>query len=111
MWVAKWPNRCSNLVALQLRYTLSHYVFQDICPDLPFLGVLFFLGLFEPRKFLGALSVSSCFSLFSRGFLGFRGGKNSLVFGVVFRGFDLNTKERKIRVVAGESRYPHERAP
>ena len=37
-------------------------------PDLPFLGVLFFLGLFEPRKFLGVLSVFSCFSLFLQGF-------------------------------------------
>ena len=70
-------------------------------PDLPFLGVLIFLGLFEPRKFLGVLSVCSCFLLgFSRVYWG-RGGKNPC-FGWVFLGFYLNTKEWKIRV--GNSR-------
>ena len=36
-------------------------------PDLLFLGVLIFLGLFKPRKFLGVLGV---FQLFSSVFLG-----------------------------------------
>ena len=45
-------------------------------PDLLFLGVLIFLGLF----------------------LGNGGVKKSLVFWVVFLGFYLNTKEKKIRV-------------
>ena len=40
---------------------------------------------------------SAVFLCFSRGFLGFRGGKNSLVFWVVFLGIYLNTKEKKIR--------------
>ena len=39
------------------------------CPDLPFLGVLLFLGVLEtPRKFLGVSSVSAAFLGFSRVF-------------------------------------------
>ena len=37
---------------------------------------------------------SAAFLCFSRGFEGFRGGKKSLVFRVVFLGFYLNTKEK-----------------
>ena len=39
-----------------------------VYPGLPFLGALIFLGLFRSKKFLGVLSVFSCFSLSSRVF-------------------------------------------
>ena len=42
--------------------------------------------------------ISAGFLKISRGFLGFRGGKKSLVFWAVFLGIYLNTKEKKIRV-------------
>ena len=41
--------------------------------------------------------VFSCFSMVFKGFLAFGGVKKSLVFWVVFLGFYLNTKEKKIR--------------
>ena len=37
-------------------------------PDLPFLGVLIFLGLFNQGNSVGVSSVFSCFSLFFQGF-------------------------------------------
>ena len=61
--------------------------------DLLFLGVLIFKEI--PWCF-------ECFQLFFSGcfkvFLGFGGVKKSLVFWVVFLGFYLSTKEKKIRV-------------
>ena len=48
--------------------------------------------------------VFSVFFLFSRGFLGFRGGGNSLVFWVVFLGIYLNTKEKKIQILKNVAR-------
>ena len=66
-------------------------------PDLLFLGVLIFLGLFRPRIFLGVLSVFSCFSLVFKGFPRVRRGEKILGVLVVFLGFCLNTKEKKIR--------------
>ena len=55
-------------------------------PDLPFLGVLIFLGL------------QLFFSVSLGLFIGGERGKTSLLFWVVFLGFYLNTKEWKIRV-------------
>ena len=64
-------------------------------PELPFLGALFSL-VFSNQ---GKSRVFWCFQLVVGGFLGFRSGKKSLVFGVGFLGFFLNTKERKINEV------------
>ena len=49
-------------------------------PDLLFLGVWDFLGLFQPRQFLGVLSVFRLLLVVLQGFLGLEGAKNSLVF-------------------------------
>ena len=66
-------------------------------PDLPSLGVLSFLGLFWPRRFLGVSSVFSSFSqLFLAFFAGIERGKRFLG---GFLGFSLYTKERKLKVL------------
>ena len=47
---------------------------------------------------------SAIFLCFSRVFTGVERGKRSLVFWVVFLGFYLNTKDRKIRVKSAQIR-------
>ena len=51
--------------------TILKLIWGGHLPELLFLGVLIFLDLFYPRKFLGVLSDFSCFPLF---FWGFSGG-------------------------------------
>ena len=64
-------------------------------PPLIFLFLVFFLS-FVAKEIPRCFEVfSAIFLSFSRALLGFRRGKKSLVFGVVFLGFYLNTKEGK----------------
>ena len=69
---------------------------KDKCPDLPFLGVLIFLGLFWPRKYPWCFECLQQFFSVSQKFHWGREGNKNIFFRWFALVFYLNTKESKI---------------